>query len=377
MRTTAIFNLKGGVAKTITTAAMADILATQYRKRVLVIDADAQGNLSQYFGVSAQEGASTLDLLQGTHEPVYSDWVMPARPDVAIDIIPSDMTLLYADVDVYEGRFTSRHSMEELRAVAKTITTAAMADILATQYRKRVLVIDADAQGNLSQYFGVSAQEGASTLDLLQGTHEPVYSDWVMPARPDVAIDIIPSDMTLLYADVDVYEGRFTSRHSMEELRAAIEEDAQSSDEDARAAAYDYMLIDCPPAFSAASAAALVAADDVVIPIRLDAFSTAGMADLITQITNMQRVNPRLRVAGILATQYTNTEESIEALKYLQQSSLPVYKWPIRRSERVSAATYARVPLIQFSPHCAAARDYRLFVKEYMAQEGGDGNGER
>ena len=132
--------------------------------------------------------------------------------------------------------------------VAKTITTAAMADILAIQYHKRVLVIDADAQGNLSQYFGVSAQEGASTLDLLQGTHEPVYSDWVTPARPDVAIDIIPSDMTLLYADVDVYEGRFTSRHSMEELRASIEEDAQSPDEDARAAAYDYMLIDCPAA---------------------------------------------------------------------------------------------------------------------------------
>lgn len=70
MRTTAIFNLKGGVAKTITTAAMADILAIDHKKRVLVIDADGQGNLSQYFGVDAQEGASTLDLLQGTHEPV-------------------------------------------------------------------------------------------------------------------------------------------------------------------------------------------------------------------------------------------------------------------------------------------------------------------
>lgn len=131
--------------------------------------------------------------------------------------------------------------------VAKTITTAAMADILAIDHKKRVLVIDADGQGNLSQYFGVDAQEGASTLDLLQGTHEPVYSDWVTPARPDVDIDIIPADMTLLYADVDVYEGRLTSQHAMEELRQAIEEDAQSPDADARAAAYDYMLIDCPP----------------------------------------------------------------------------------------------------------------------------------
>ena len=150
--------------------------------------------------------------------------------------------------------------------VAKTITTAAMADILAIDHKKRVLVIDADGQGNLSQYFGVDAQEGASTLDLLQGTHEPVYSDWVTPARPDVDIDIIPADMTLMYADIEAFEGRLHSRHAMEELRQSIEEDAQSPDADARAAAYDYMLIDCPPAFSAASAAALIAADDVVIP---------------------------------------------------------------------------------------------------------------
>ena len=60
MRTTAIFNLKGGVAKTVTTAAMADILAIDHQKRVLVIDGDPQGNLSQYFGVEAQEGISTL-----------------------------------------------------------------------------------------------------------------------------------------------------------------------------------------------------------------------------------------------------------------------------------------------------------------------------
>ena len=131
------------------------------------------------------------------------------------------------------------------------------------------------------------------------------------------------------------------------------------------------------PAFSAASAAALVAADDVVIPIRLDAFSTSGMADLITQITNMQRVNPRLKVAGVLVTQYQGTREEWEALEYLRHYKLPVWRRVIRRSGRVSAATYAQEPLIRFSPGCAAAQDYRAFVKEYMAQEGGKDDGQR
>ncbi|WP_455581187.1 ParA family protein [Dysosmobacter sp.] len=71
MRTIAIFNLKGGVAKTMTTAALADILAIDHKKRVLVIDADGQGNLSQYYGVKADEGNSLLALLQGEHEAYY------------------------------------------------------------------------------------------------------------------------------------------------------------------------------------------------------------------------------------------------------------------------------------------------------------------
>lgn len=260
--------------------------------------------------------------------------------------------------------------------VAKTITTAALADIMAIKYGKRVLVIDADAQGNLSEYFGIDTTDVSTTLDLLQGTHEPVYSDWVTPARPDMQIDIIPADMRLMYADVDVYEGRMTSRHSMEELRQAIELDAESSDPDCQADAYDHMLIDCPPAFSAASYAALNAADDVIIPIRLDAFSTAGMADLIGQISNIARVNARLRVAGVLVTQYQDTAEERQALAYLCQTSLPIYHTVIRRSSRVSAATYARTPLVRFSPQSAAAQDYMRFVREYLHQEGGAADGE-
>lgn len=260
--------------------------------------------------------------------------------------------------------------------VGKTLTTAAMADILAIDYKKRVLVIDADAQGNLTQYFGVDAEAGATTLDLLQGNHETVYRDWVSPARPDVSIDIVPADMSLIYADVDAIQDGRCNLHAMDDLRAAIDEDAASPDPECRAEAYDYLLIDCPPAFSAASSAALAAADDVVIPIRLDAFSTAGMAELMAQITNMRRINDRLRIAGILGTQYQRTPEEVSALEYLRnESGLPVFEHMIRQSPRVSGATFARVPLIQYSPQSGAAMDYRRFVAEYIAQEGGAGHG--
>lgn len=243
--------------------------------------------------------------------------------------------------------------------VSKTVTTAAMADCLAADHGKRVLLIDADQQGNLSQYFGTVAEAGCDLLALLQGTNEPYYPDFVTPARP--GIDIIPADMSLMYADLDAIKDGRCNLSAIEDLRGAIAEDN----------AYDYILIDCPPAFSAASTAALTAADAVVIPIRLDAFSTSGVAELMQQVVNMRRANDRLCVAGVLATQYQRTDVEIDALALLAvRSGLPVYRTKIRQSPRVAAATFAGESLLTFSPHCGAAKDYRRFVREFLEQEG-------
>lgn len=253
--------------------------------------------------------------------------------------------------------------------VGKTMTTAAMADCLAADHGKRVLLIDADQQGNLSQYFGAEADEGSDMLALLQGTNEPYYPDFVTAARP--GIDIIPAGMSLMYADLDAFKDGRYNLNAIEDLRGAIAEDAASPNSEDRDKAYDYILIDCPPAFSAASTAALTAADAVIIPIRLDAFSTSGVAELTQQVINMRRANDRLGVAGVLATQYQHTDVEDDALALLPaQSGLPVYRTKIRQSSRVAAATFAGESLLSFSPHCGAAKDYRRFVQEFLGQEG-------
>lgn len=253
--------------------------------------------------------------------------------------------------------------------VGKTMTTAAMADCLAADHGKRVLLIDADAQGNLSQYFGAEAEDGSDLLALLQGENEHYYPDFVTPARK--GIDIIPAGMSLMYADVDAIKDGRCNINAIEDLRGAIAEDAARGE----SGAYDYILIDCPPAFSAASSAALTAADDVIIPARLDAFSTSGVSELTKQIANMHRVNERLRVAGILATHYLRTSVEDDTLTYLTvQSGLSVFLTKIRQSPRVAAATFARESLLSFSPHCGAAKDYRRFVREFLEREA-KGNG--
>lgn len=257
--------------------------------------------------------------------------------------------------------------------VGKTTTASTMADILAIDYGKRVLLIDADPQGNLSVFYRVEPDEGSSTLDLFMGTHEPVYSDWISAARPDVPVDIIPSDTGLIHAEVAALkeDARF-NRRAMADLFRAIREGADTPAAENRQSAYDYVLIDCSPAFTQVSLAALRDADDIIIPVTTDLFSTTGMATVLKQIMGARDDSLEHCVSGILVNKYRRGEDQKGMLAYLRdQKAVPMFETVIRKSDKVVPAGEDGVPLIKFSPRCAAARDYRAFVAEYIAQEGG------
>ena len=137
---------------------------------------------------------------------------------------------------------------------------------------------------------------------------------------------------------------------------------------------YDYCLVDCPPAFNAASAAALMAADEVIIPIKLDAFSLRGMTNLLRQIANMRQINPRLRLAGCLPTMWYKSDNIRQAEETLCSSGLPVFPH-IRRTDKVDDMTFAQEPLLISSPRSAAGVDYRRFVQAWLKNKGGASNG--
>lgn len=95
------------------------------------------------------------------------------------------------------------------------------------------------------------------------------------------------------------------------------------------------------------------------------------MANLMRQVENMKRVNPKLRVAGILPVMWYKSSKIAEAEAALKASGLPVFSH-IRRSPTVDAMTYAQEPLLTCSVKSGALKDYRLFVEEYL--KGGDRN---
>ncbi len=234
---------------------------------------------------------------------------------------------------------------------AKTVTAATMARCLSGDYGKQVVLIDADPQGSLSQCFGVTdtSQCGNTWTLLTEGAG--YWPDFVTPVWPNLSL--IPSGIELARADLPDSGVRVGM---IEELRTVLDEDG-----------VDYLIIDLHPNLGVPTQAALLAADEVIIPIRLDVLSTAGMAELSRQVDDMRKVNPRLRVAGVLGTQYQRSAEEREIHRLLAlESGLPVFRTLIRMSPPVPRSVNRGEDLLTFSPRCGAAMDYRAFVREYL-----------
>lgn len=240
--------------------------------------------------------------------------------------------------------------------VAKTTTAINMATILALQHNKRVLVIDADSQCNITEFFGADSAFG-SLAEILRnavnyddpGAFAAVYVQQTRYA----GVDIIAGDEALMDMDLSKVEQGTVNSNVLRYLVELVKDE------------YDFILIDCPPAFNAASAAALIAADDVVIPIKLDAFSLRGMGNLMRQIKNMRRINPRLKILGLLPTMWYQDPQIEESENQLKAAGFYVFHH-IRSSRPVDKMTFQQEPLSICSPRSAAGIDYRTFVREYL-----------
>lgn len=242
----------------------------------------------------------------------------------------------------------------------KTVTTVNLAWELAA-LGKRVLVIDADPQHNASTFFLGTYSPDQTTGELISNG----VTDWeefVTAVPGSERIDIIPSDMSLITADIAAIGSDGVSTYHIRELCKTLES----------AGAYDYVLIDCPPSFTAASVSSIVASDDVVIPIKIDAFAIGGLSELYDQINGLRAANQRIRIAGALITMWASSSVCTQGREMLNGSGVPLFNSVIRRTCTVDESTFVREALSQYNPRCTAAQDYRKFALEYI---GGNENG--
>lgn len=238
--------------------------------------------------------------------------------------------------------------------VGKTTTAIYLPAILARDHGKKCLVIDLDSQCNSTAFWETGVITGTSVDVLTRGGGMALAHKWIRPTGFE-GVDLLPASEELMELDLSqLKEGNRVKPFAFRELLADL----------ASAGLYDFVFIDCPPSFSAACAAALMAADDVLIPTKLDAFSMQGMGNVLRQIKGMQSINPKLRVAGILPTMAYKAVGILAAEDDLRkQAPCHVYRH-IRASKTVDAMTFSRKALA--SPRGGSEQDYRRFVKEYL-----------
>lgn len=246
--------------------------------------------------------------------------------------------------------------MNNKGGVGKTVTAINLADILARKYRKRVVLVDCDGQMNLTRFFlpAFDPQVHTSVADVLAGRNEPVWSENLMPLMP--GLDLLPGSAELYDLDLRAIRDGVSSPYALREFCEAADSDNET----------DCVIFDCPPGYTLASVAALLAAEEVVVPMLVDGFSFAGMMDIEAQLHSLQRAGGGAKIAGVLLTQWHNSEVVQQGESLVRNLGVPVYKTRIRRTDKVPESTFQREAITQYSPGSAAAQDYRRWVQEFL-----------
>lgn len=243
--------------------------------------------------------------------------------------------------------------------VGKTTTAINMAALLTLRHSKNVLLIDNDPQGNTSQFFNCyrGYEETCGAAEIIGGKSPTRYFRSAKNGKYTAGLEIVNANISLLAAD--------------NALRASAERQDDRykrflSDQSV-AAVYDYCIIDNPPSLLMCTINALCAVDEVIIPVTLDNWALDGVETITEQIEQLRALNGNLQIAGILLTNYKRSLENETAEKWLRENCrYKVFDTKIRRSDKVTEATYYKKPLEEYSPRSAAAVTYRQFVKEYL-----------
>ncbi len=235
--------------------------------------------------------------------------------------------------------------------VGKTTTTVSLAAAIA-EYGARVLLVDLDPQGNATTGVGLRAQEGEPSTYRVLVEDLPVI-DATVPS--DIAgLDVVRSSLDLAGAEVELVPA-FSREHR---LKRALEQVAPH---------YDLILIDCPPSLGLLTINALVAADQIVVPIQCEYYALEGLGQLLRTIELVgQSLNRELVLGGVILTMYdgrTNLSQAVvdEVRGYFGEDAFATV---IPRTVRLSEAPSFGQPITVFDPQSRGARAYLRLARE-------------
>ena len=240
--------------------------------------------------------------------------------------------------------------------VGKTTTSVNLAASLAAAGH-RVLLVDADPQGNATMGSGVDKRGVPHSMYDVLMEHRPLAAT-VVVAPAAAGYDIVPSNGELTAAEV----GLIGEAGCELRLRSALAPVRGG---------YRYVIVDCPPALNMLTVNGLCAADSVLVPMQCEYFALEGLAALLDTVERVkERLNPGLRIAGLLRTMFDRrnrlaNQVSAQLVKYFGER---VYMTVVPRNVRLAEAPSHGLPALAYDRTSKGARAYVALASEIVAR---------
>ncbi|MBR5408374.1 ParA family protein [Candidatus Saccharibacteria bacterium] len=240
--------------------------------------------------------------------------------------------------------------------VGKTTTAVNLGYFLAKD-KYKTLIIDFDPQGNATSGLGVQKEDLEETMTevaLGKATLSQIIQETKFKN-----LDIAPTTPELANAEVEMakLDKKFV------QLKNAIAEIS---------AQYDYIIIDSPPSLSFLTVNGMIAAEYLLLPVQTEFYALEGVAQLLESMKLVKKVNPELKLLGVLATMYDKrTSLSVEVLeevkKYFKDK---VFETTIPRNVRVAEAPSHGAPVGNYDKFSKGAKAYKALAREVEERTG-------
>ncbi|TAK93265.1 MAG: ParA family protein [Verrucomicrobia bacterium] len=241
--------------------------------------------------------------------------------------------------------------------VGKTTTAVNLAACLAS-VGQRVLLFDLDPQANATSGVGVEKTEGHSAYRVLLG--EGSLLEKIKPTA-FARLELIPSEMDLCGADLDLARGENHLHRVAETLKPVIE-----------SGKFDVVFIDCPPSLGVVTLNAFAACDGLLVPLQCEYYALEGITMMNRVLTQLRDagVNPRLQIFGVVMTMFdARTKLSNEVVSEVRNLlGDRVFETMIPRSTKLAEAPSFGKPIIHYDKYSASAAAYEVLAQEVLAR---------
>lgn len=238
--------------------------------------------------------------------------------------------------------------------VGKTTSVANIGAAL-NQKGNRVLLVDLDAQQNLTSCF--LPDEKVEALEV--SIYEALVGKAPLPVIPlRDGLSIVPSGIELARAEIDLSQ-KLAREQLLKRLLQPIAEE------------YDFILLDCPPSLGVITTNALTAAEALYIPLTAEALPLKGLRMLEAVVEEVREsINPTLSLSGVFVTRY-NTRKSLNSMvleTIADKYGSVVFNTKIRENVAIAEAPLMQQPICEYSPKSKGAEDYEALTEEILSR---------